>query len=263
MKFYKIFFLLLLVSILQTCNTVEPDNGYVQIIPDDDSLQIVPGDDSLIPDSVKTLFKEDAARLALRDVHSDSTKKENLIILPQDVVETYYHGLVHIYNADSILAQDSVIEMYKIHSFRLPEPHSLIVSVDSTKDWVNAWKIGERLTGNQQVNYLMETYQLQLHRYYYWPWAHAAVLYSENAINIFALGKQFDLIDGVFYAEPNSVIGDGDDIKGSIEQNYLMYEFSEGWGDCTAGCASRHYWLFHVKFDGTVLFISSYGDPLP
>jgi hypothetical protein len=263
MKYSIIFLSLLFFTFLQTCDTVETDNGQLQIVPGDDSLQIIPGDDSLIPDSIKALLKEDAARLTLRNVHSDSSKKANLIILPEETVEAYYHGLVHIYNADSILARDSVIELYKIHSFRLPEPHSLIVSIDSTKDWVSEWRNGHRLTGNQQVDNLMETYQLELHRYYYWPWAHAAVLYSENAINVFALGKQFDPIDGVFHAEPNGVLGDGDDIECSVEQDHLVYEFSKGWGDCPAGCTNRHYWLFQVDFDGIVHFIKSYGDPLP
>jgi len=133
MKIPKSIIAFLLLVIPQYCDIIESDNGHAQIIPDD-SLQIVPGDDSLIPDTLKTLFKEDAARLALRDVHSDSTKKENLVILPEDVVKAYYNGLVHIYNADLILARDSVIKIYKIHAFRHPETHSLIVSVDSTKE---------------------------------------------------------------------------------------------------------------------------------
>lgn len=257
MKKYHLVFLFLLSFFLHKCNTVESD------IPTNGNIQITPGDDSMIPDSIKALLKEDASVLALRDVHSDSSKKENNVIIPQELIESYYRGLVHIYNADSLPARDSVIDMYQVHTFRLPETHSLIVSVDSTQNWVAAWKNGQRLTGNQQIDYLMETYHLQLHRYYYWPWAHAAVLYAENALNIFALGKKFDPIDGVFYAEPNGIIGDGDNISGSIESDYLIYEFSEGWGDCPAGCTSRHYWLFHVMFDGTVAFINSYGDPLP
>jgi hypothetical protein len=239
---------------LQSCDTVESE---------DCNKQITPGDDALIPDSVKALLKEDASILALRDVHSDPSSKDNLVILPEDIVESYYRGFVHIYNSDSISARDSVIEMYKVHAFRYPETHSIIVSVDSTKDWVSAWRNGQRLTGNQHIDYLMETYVLQLYRYYHWPTAHVAVLHSEEAINILALSKKFEPIEGVFYAEPNGVIGDGDDIKGSIESEYLMFEFSEGWGDCPAGCIHRHYWVFHVMFDGTVEFIRSYGDPLP
>ena len=209
------------------------------------------------------MLNEDASILALRDVHSDPSNKENLVILPEETVESYYRGLVHIYNANSIAARDSVIEIYEIHSFPYPETHALIVSVDSTKNWVSAWQNGQRLTGNQQIDFLMETYDLQLDRYYHWSWAHAAVLLSEEAINIFALSKKFKPIDGIIYAESIGVCCDGDDIEGNIESNYISFEFSEGWGDCLAGCIHRHYWMFHVKFNGTVEFIGSYGDPLP
>lgn len=254
MKTSLIILTLLLSFLLQNCDIIESNNRY---------RQITPGDDSLIPDSVKALIREDASRLALRDVHSDPASKENLIILPEEIVEPYYRGLVHIYNANSIAARDSVIEIYKIHSFPYPETHSLIVSVDSTKNWVSAWRNGQRLTGNQEVDYLMETYNLQLDHYYHWFWAHTAVLSSVESINILALSNKFEPIDGVIYAEPNGICCDGNDIKGSIESDYLSFEFSYGWGDCLSGCIHRHYWLFHVNFGGVVEFIRSYGDALP
>ncbi|MBT8380835.1 MAG: hypothetical protein KJO59_00605 [Ignavibacteria bacterium] len=254
MKIVKIIFALLLLFFLQNCDTVESDNGYIQITP---------GDDSLIPDSIKALMKEDAAHLALRDLYADLSKKENLVILPEDVVEAYYRGFVHIYNTRSIPARDSVIEMYKIRGLGYPETHSLMLSVDSTKNWVNAWKNNWRLTGNQQIDFLIETYNLELDGYWNWPNLQLAVLFSDAAINIYALSKLFEPIDGIIIAEPNGVIGDGDDIKGSIESNYLMYEFSYGWGDCYSGCIHRHYWLFQVRFGGVVEFIGSYGDTLP
>jgi hypothetical protein len=254
MKIYKVILTFLLIIILQTCDTVESNNGYIQIVP---------GDDSLIPDSIKTLMREDAAGLTLRDVHSNPTNKEDLIILPENVLESYYRGFVHFYNASFLTARDLVIEIYKIRAFRYPETHSVMISVDSTRDWVNAWRNGQQITGNQEIDFLMETYNLELDRYYAWPFMHLVVINSEEAINIFALCRKFQQIEGVFYAEPNGVIGDGNDIKGSIKDNYIVYEYSFGWGDCPSGCIYRHYWLFQVQFDGTVNFIKSYGDPLP
>jgi hypothetical protein len=253
MKLFKIFFLFLLLSFLQTCDTVESDKGYIQIKA---------GDDSLIPDSVKTEMREDAARLTLNDVYSNPTQKENLIILPGDIVESYYRGFVHIYNAENLPARDSVVEKYKIHTIHVPQTHFLIVAFDSTKEWAQEWKNGHRLTGNQQIDFLMETYGLELSEYYSFPWHHAVKLFSVKPLNIYALSKKFEPIEGVIYAEPMGVCCDGSDIKGGIE-DYIRYEFSYKWGDCPAGCLYSHYWFFHVKFDGTVEFIGSYGDPLP
>jgi len=143
---------------LQHCNTID-SNGYVGI----------PGDDSKISDSLKTVLKEDAAVLALRNIQENPEKKESLVVLPTELVDSYYNGLVCIYNDIYLYERDLIIDKYKIHAFRSPETHELIVSVDSTKDWVNAWKNGQRLTGNPQIDFLMESYNLQLLDYYFFP----------------------------------------------------------------------------------------------
>jgi hypothetical protein len=36
-----------------------------------------------------------------------------------------------------------------------------------------------------------------------------------------------------------------------------------GWGDCEAGCISRHTWVYAVTHDATVTLVSEGGDPLP
>jgi hypothetical protein len=36
-----------------------------------------------------------------------------------------------------------------------------------------------------------------------------------------------------------------------------------GWGDCPAGCSSRHVWTFDVKADGTLALVSETGEPVP
>ncbi len=36
-----------------------------------------------------------------------------------------------------------------------------------------------------------------------------------------------------------------------------------GWGDCPAGCISRHSWFYGVTADGQVTLESEAGDPLP
>lgn len=36
-----------------------------------------------------------------------------------------------------------------------------------------------------------------------------------------------------------------------------------GWGDCPAGCISRHHWTYKVGRDGTTALLSETGDPVP
>jgi len=37
---------------------------------------------------------------------------------------------------------------------------------------------------------------------------------------------------------------------------------TKGWGDCQAGCISRHTWVFEVNLQGTVTLVEESGDPL-
>ncbi len=248
-----------LICFVHGCNL----NEVVTENPWTNGKQMSPGNDSILPDSVKSWLKEDACRLALRDVYSDPQSKNVLITLPKELVDFYYHGLVHVYNASSLAARDSVYGIFRIHTFRRPEMRSIIVAVDSIKSWVINWKNGNRLTGNSSIDSLMNTYNLQLDKYYPWLFHHAAVLYAEKPVNLFALGKKFETIDGILFTEENRTAGDGNDINAKIEAEYLSIEYSVGWGDCPAGCIHRRYWLFNVKFDGAVSFVRSYGDVLP
>ena len=39
--------------------------------------------------------------------------------------------------------------------------------------------------------------------------------------------------------------------------------FEIGWGDCIAGCISRHTWRYEVGREGTVTLVAETGDPIP
>lgn len=220
-------------------------------------------DDSAIPDSTKLLYWEDAGLLALRDVQADSAAKYSLIEIPDELVQLYYAGLIHIYHAEKIPERDSVVSLYKIHMYSTISLHSLLVDVDSSKEWTRAWRNGRRLTGNAQVDELMERYSLELDGYYSWPDLQLAVLRSQKPLNILALGRSFGKVSGVIYAEPNGVMGDGNNITASIQPEFLRCVFSVGYGDCPAGCIARRFWEFQVGYDGKVTFVRSYGSPPP
>jgi hypothetical protein len=240
-----------------TDTTVDDQNSWTK------GKTITQPDDSAIPDSTKLLYWEDAGLLALRDVQADSAAKYSLIEIPDELMRLYYAGLIHIYQAEKIPERDSVVSMYKIHMYSTISLHSLLVGVDSSKEWTRAWRNGRRLTGNAQVDDLMERYSLELDGYYSWPDLQLAVLRSQRPLNILALGQSFGKVSGVIYAEPNGMGGDGNNITASIQPEFLRYVFSVGYGDCPAGCIARHFWEFQVRYDGEVTFVRSYGFPPP
>jgi hypothetical protein len=61
------------------------------------------------------------------------------------------------------------------------------------------------------------------------------------------LSELFDLVEGVRYADPNGIIGDGNDIVARANRTYTL---SRGSGDCPAGCISHQYFDFTVTDQG-------------
>ena len=213
-------------------------------------------DDTSIPDSIKKLIWIDAATLALRDLIKDPEAKYNLVEIPNDLIELYYRGLVHIYNARKYSPFDKISN---IHVFPEPTVSDIVILFDTTYVWTLAWKRGERLTGNSEIDSLMENYNLQLHSCHF----DIAALYSPDPVNTYALSKLFVGVDGIRISEPNGYMGDGNNIQAEILKSHLSYTFSVGWGDCPSGCISRHFWEVNVEYNGTVKMIKEYGDPLP
>lgn len=65
----------------------------------------------------------------------------------------------------------------------------------------------------------------------------------------------YEEVDGVHYAEPNYIGGDGSDISCQLP----IYTFKRGWGDCNSGCIYEDYWVFSVS-GGSVDLIDHYGS---
>lgn len=226
-----------------------------------DFTEIITVTGTNLPDSTRNLYKEDATRLALREILSVGSSDTGKVEIPDDLVNTIYNGLSHIYSSENA-AKDSVFNLYSIHTSRWPVLHSLIVSVDSTKTWVKSWREGNRLTGNNKIDDIMNDYDLELENYYAWSFDHAVALFSENPVNIKALASLFGPINGVRYSEPNSFAGDSNNITAEDKESHWEFTFSVGWGDCPSGCISRHFWKFSVHPDGTVDFTGSSGSPI-
>ncbi|MEO7664736.1 MAG: hypothetical protein ABIV26_06375 [Candidatus Limnocylindrales bacterium] len=63
---------------------------------------------------------------------------------------------------------------------------------------------------------------------------------------------QPDMIGGSKWWEAEKLPGGGYRIK-----------VTAGWGDCPAGCISRHAWTFDVTPTGQVTLVEESGDPVP
>ena len=127
----------------------------------------------------------------------------------------------------------------------------------------DAWTSGNRLTGNAEIDTLMERYALTVVRTYDRGGERMALLGTKRPLNVRPLADPFTRVPGVRNAEPNSYGGDGGNIVATPKSGGWLLDYSVGYGDCLAGCISRRFWTFFVDRAGTVSYVGSRGAPAP
>ena len=244
--------------ILGSCNSgTEPENTKA----DFDFTIINPVSDSGIPDSVKAFYEEDAAILAVGEIWKAGSNDTANVEIPQDINQTLSNALLSIHNSN-LAARDSVIEMFPIHIAFGPALRELVVSVDTSLQWVKAWMRGERLTNNTGIDRLMELYDLNLKSYNELSCCTFVLLLADRQLNLKPLFQLFEKVSGVGYAHPNGYYGYNHGIKATDMTGHWMFSYSYGWGDCPSGCLSWHTWDFNVFPDGEVEYVGSSGTPI-
>lgn len=87
-----------------------------------------------------------------------------------------------------------------------------------------------------------------------YPALDSAVLYLDERANVAAALRAYRAIDGVGYAEPDAVLGDGSDIEAAKADGRWHFVFRLAWGDCPAGCIDEELSFFIVA-DGEARLI--------
>lgn len=225
-------------------------------------------DDSGVPALLRETYKEDAALLTMVWVHEQGGSQAQEVELPAETVTKFYESLIRVCNASGLAERDSVVSLYNIHAvLAVPDIvlHEVIVAVDTSMTWVHAWRQGQRLTGYSEIDELMQQYDLQLESFTQsWSTMAFVVLSAPSPLNIKALVVRFEGIDGVIFAEPNGWAGGGNRIVAfDVHSDWVILDYSVGWGDCPSGCIYRRYWRFQAYSDNRVVFLGSLGPPAP
>lgn len=246
--------LLLLLAVLAACDGITRP----------DLVVVSNGDDSQIPESLRVVYREDAARLALRHLEATGDPARSDVELPATLVGSLYSALVHVYNARDLPARDSVVDLYAVHTFPVPEVLRLTLGVDSTAAWVQALRSEQVPTGNERFDELVDAHDLGLERYYDLRLMYDVVtLRAATPLNTIALAPLFRDIEGVLTADPSGWAGDGNDIRATAEADGWRLAYSRGFGDCPAGCTGRYTWIFRVFADGRVSYEGAAGGAPP
>jgi len=91
------------------------------------------------------------------------------------------------------------------------------------------------------------------------PIGEAVASIEEAAAIVIASDPRFA---GITALDPD-VIGASSWWEGVETENGYAITITIGWGDCPAGCISRHVWTYAVTRDGNATLESETGDPLP
>lgn len=265
---YSIYILPCLMFILAIFTSCDGLTGTEQNQPPidwEDGPGIVEGDDSALPDSARPEWRKSARELALRHVVEVDSMEPTV---PENLVDTYYNGLIHIATSSLESAKEATDE-YAVRA-RPKFAHNQVLvfpEKDESTGWLDAWREGTVETGIPEIDELTETYDLTVAEFSEMESQSYAmvVLESEEFFNPIPAIADFNELESYFgiRSEVNSLAGDGSNIKNTFPSGYILYRFEYSWGDCPAGCINTHYWDFTVNAEGEAEFVGSGGDELP
>ncbi|MGB1041324.1 MAG: T9SS type A sorting domain-containing protein, partial [Flavobacteriales bacterium] len=147
--------------------------------------------------------------------------------------------------------------------------NSVIVGVDPSYSWTSAWASSTTITGFTALDNLLSRHGYSLTSFS--SSSNYALLTTNKDLNTFAMSDSIELLmNGITYAEPNFLIGDGNRIDFKKSGDTLFYDFSLGWSDCPSGCINLYGWKFKVSYSKCEVtsmggqFFNSWGSyPLP
>jgi hypothetical protein len=246
----RVSFLLTAAVILAACDTATAPRSMQSSV-----------DDSRVPAELRAAYREDASRLALRDLQASGS---NEILIPDEAVRPYYNALVLVYNATALPARDTVVDAYGIHTFPQPSTRSFFLIVAGDQVWAQRLTHDTVPTGNALIDQLLADYSLSFdHAFVLTNNRLLIVLRTAAPLNVAALTSKFADASGVLSADPNGACCDGNNIIGSIEASRILLDYSVGYGDCPSGCIGRRSYHFAVHEDGTVEYLGASGSPPP
>lgn len=211
---------------------------------------------------IASIYIPDTERLVVKAIESGVIKRKDKIRLDSKDLNRVLKAIVSIHNAaKDLLAADTVFA-YKIKTYGRPYLRKIGVTFRTAYGTENTWKKGDNTTENAEINKLIKRYDLRITKVKKKKRYSEAILVSGDALNMPALGREFEKIQAVWSAYyyrryfSNRIRSDIELIEFGKD---IILRFSYNWGDCAAGCIFRRYWEFKVDKNCKVEFLRSYG----
>lgn len=212
----------------------------------------------VLPAELAKAFKEDAARLAVRELITGTQTGELGADIPQARIDYFYDLLSRIYWMGQ--ENDNVPDVSAIRTFPRPNLQHVMVILDKNSDFKENWSKGVTTTSNLYLNQMISKYRLSIKNYRESAMGPTLILESPMYINTTELGFLLKNIESIRHAEADGMIGDGDNVEwGSDSKNAMALKFSMGEGDCPSGCIHRKQWVFYVMPTGEINYMGARG----
>lgn len=218
----------------------------------------------IVPDSIVKQYKSDAYRLAVRRTYNISSTFKDSVRIDSAIRNSYLRALLAVYNATSLPARDTVVQLFKVHTLlNSPDINTFLIAGDTNMNWMADFRNNIFPTSNPTLNNLVINYSFIKTSYSdllnTQPY-HLVGFKSDSCWNIGALANELQAVSGVISSGPNGLPFDGSDITDSINPNYIELNYKLAWGDCMSGCMAHRIWKFRIFPDCSVNFIGSVGE---
>jgi hypothetical protein len=227
--------------------------------------------DCAVPQELIENYERDIKNLSLKRMAELSSPDFALISIPQAWQDTIAGGMAAIMNALSLPESDSVFNLYCVHDLTGPLQiyNEMLIQVDVSYPWTQAWQNLNALTGNPAIDALVTRYGLTVSAFYDWSFADYALLHTDSLLNIYALIDSLVAVEGIISGEPNAFFGTAGKIEYQKLGDIRYYDFYFQFNDCFDGCDNHRKWMFKVNADCSVEYLGAenwgvFGiEPLP
>jgi hypothetical protein len=220
-------------------------------------------DDNAFPAYLKSIYKTDATRLAVRLINKEQRVAKQTVRVPEELVRAVYNALVAVRTSE-YAAIDTITQNYYIRTFPVPSVDAVILLFEHDSPIADPIKKRHDSTGSPGINRIIREYNLVMTKMVYLDEERAGlVLHSREPINISALMHRLYMEEGIGCIEEQSTYGDGNDIQ--VERTATGWDitYSVRFGNCVNQCQKIHDWKFAVSETGEVTYNGSFGHVIP
>lgn len=214
-----------------------------------------------IPKRLVRKFKRDAARLALRMESQKEDLRYQNINISQSNIDNIYKILTNIYLEDETAKS---IADCNVHTFPDPSIDHFVIIFDREVSWADLLRDGITETSSDEINELMDEYDLIIEKHVQWNDAQDAItIRSAEPLNMAALANEFYNVEGVAEIDFGLPKIGGNDIQIRRVADGWEVEYILKFGSYINGNGSKHTWVYKVLDGGNVQFVAENGDPVP